>query len=108
MACSVKFHRNRKTVGCTIGLHPGLFIGAYGRDAAEALHAAAHVASEMDAVLKRNPELAAIVPPQATAAFRAISIASRAVKSGMTMDEVADRTGVATARVVKRLLSSIF
>lgn len=109
MPCSVKFSRNgKRLVSCTIGLHPGMYVGAYGRDPADALHAAASVAAQMDAVIKRNPELAAIIPPQATAAFAAISLASKAVKSGMPIEQVAATAGVQAARAVKKLLRTIF
>ena len=82
-------------------------IGATSDDAAAALHAASGLASDLSKVMEAHPELAALVPPQATAALKAIRIASWAAKNGK-LPEVAKQIGPVAVKAVTSVLRSIF
>jgi hypothetical protein len=107
MAC-VKFSRSSHgTVGCTVGLAPHVFVGAYGEDPADALHRASGIAAELSKVLKDTPALAMLRPPQVTAAMKAIEAASAIAKTGGKPDDIAKAVGPAAASIVTTLLRSV-
>jgi len=81
-------------------------IGAASDDKVSALNAATGLASDLMRVVEAHPELSALLPPQATAALKALRIAAAAARAG----KLADVANVAPAAVkaVKRILSDIF
>jgi hypothetical protein len=81
-------------------------IGASSDDAVSALHAASGLAHELSATMAAHPELAVLIPPQATAALKAIRIASWAAKNGRLPDVAAKLAPVAVA-TVKSILRNI-
>jgi hypothetical protein len=110
MALSIVMH-GRNAAGlhqCTVGLAPGLYVGAFGDDAADALFHASGVSSQMQDVIAKNPALAAVIPPQALMALKAVNAAAWAVKHGHDIETVATQVGPVAAGVVKSLLSSFF
>lgn len=68
-------YEGRVTIGA-------ISVGAEAATPAQALNAATGVANQLLAVVEANPELAALMPPQAKAAIQAIKIASWAAKNG--------------------------
>lgn len=84
----------------------GIAIGAESDDPESALHAASGLAHELSTVMAAHPELAALMPPQAVLALKAIRIASWAAKNGQLQDVAKKLTPVA-ASVVKNVLRSI-
>ena len=107
---SITMHRHPTSGlhGCTVGLAPGLFVGAYGDDAAQALFAASGVSSQMQDVIAKNPALAAVIPPQAIMALKAVNAAAWAVHHGHDIETVASAVGPAAAGGVASLLKGIF
>ena len=94
-------------VGCTVGLAPHVYVGAYGEDAAEALSAAGALAAQLQAIVDKNPEVAAALAlvPGGAAAFGALAAASELYKSGASVKDVQKSVGPVAAKIVKRLLS---
>lgn len=82
-------------------------IGASSDDPANALHAAAGLAHDLTNAMEKHPELQALLPPQATAALKAIRIASWAAKEGK-LPEVAKTLGPTAVNTVKSILRSVF
>src|SRR4051812_5428469 len=80
-------------------------IGANGDEAVDALASAAALAHELSDTMAKHPELAALMPPQAVAALKAIRLASMAAQSGQ-LQQVAKLAPTA-ARVVTSVLRSI-
>lgn len=109
MPASVRFHRNREhdTIGCTIGLAPHVYVGAYSTSKEDALHQAASLAAEMKAALDNHPELRAALSilPGGSAALTAIASASELVKAGGTVADIARNVGPQVARTVGKILS---
>ena len=108
MSSVVKFTRSPYgTVGCTIGLAPHVYVGAYGDDAAGALSQAGELAAQLQTLVDQNPALAAAVAlvPGGAAAFGAIAAASRLYKSGLSSNDVVKMVGPTAAKVVKGILS---
>jgi len=108
MPSVVKFSRSAHgTVGCTVGLAPHVYVGAYGTDKADALSRAGELAAQLQAMVDSSPELQAalMVVPGGAAAFKAIAAASALYKSGLSTRDVADVVGPTAASVVKGLLS---
>ena len=108
MAC-LKFSRSGEhgSVGCTIGLAPHVFVGAYGTDPLDALHRASGIAKEMDAILKEHPELA-LIPgvSQVATAMKAINGASDILKKGGDVSDIAKAIGPSTANALTSILRS--
>lgn len=105
MAASIQFHRSPQgLVGCTVGLAPGLFVGAFGVDLLDALHSAAHVASKMVDTVQASPELMALMPPGVGLAMKAISVASAAAKQGHSLRQVAAAHGPKVAALVANIV----
>jgi hypothetical protein len=105
-AC-VKFSRSAHgTVGCTVGIAPNLYVGAYGDSAAEALSKAGEIAAQVQSRIDEDPELAAVLSavPGGAAAFRAIAAASALYHSGADAHEVMRHLGPTAAKVVKSIL----
>jgi len=94
------------TVGCTLGLAPHLYVGAYGENAAAALTQAGELAAQLQERLDSDPELAAALssPSGNAAAYRALSRASAMYYAGAQPADVERNVGPAAARVVSRLL----
>lgn len=109
MSSSVRFHRDAAhgTVGCTIGVAPHVYVGAYGESAADALSRAGELAAQIQAVVDKNPEVAAALAlvPGGAVAFGALAAASRLYHSGLTAKEVTAAVGPVAAKVVKGILS---
>lgn len=105
----IKMHRSRRhgSVGCTIGIAPHVYVGAYSDDAADALHKAADLASRLDQLMKDHPGVASAlnVIPGGGAALKAISIASKAMQYGHTVEHVVSTYGPKVANTVKKILS---
>lgn len=99
-------HPEYGTVGCTIGLAPDVYIGAFGQDATDALHKAADLAAQMNALAKAHPEIASALQaiPGAGTAFAAISAASKALKYGHDIEHVVSNYGPKVAHVVSKIL----
>jgi hypothetical protein len=81
----------------------GMYVGATGDDAAEALHKASGLAHELARQLAAHPELKALMPPQVQLALKAIKVAAWAARTGK-LDEVARHLAPQAARVVARVL----
>lgn len=109
MPVCIKFHRNRDhgTVGCTVGLAPHVYVGAYGSDTADALHQAATLAAQLKATIDSHPELkgALALMPGGSAALTAIATASSLLSDGGSLNDVAKQVGPRVANVVKGILS---
>src|SRR5262245_41665206 len=107
MAC-VRFGRSEKygTTECKIGLAPHVYVGAFGAYPVDALHRASSIAKELDDIIKKNPELAAVIPPQVTIALRAVNAASDLLKKGGTIDDIAKAIGPNTASAITSMLRS--
>lgn len=89
-----------------IPLHPGAVYGggrvvamAKGGDRAEALGKAAAIAKK----IAENPIVAAILPPQAGVAIKAISVMSKAAKAGHLDDAIKKFAGPGLKRLGKVL-----
>lgn len=96
------------SVGCTVGLAPHLYVGAYGDTAADALSQAGHLASQLQQLAKEHPEVATALNlvPGGAVAMQAISVAAKLYDNpGTSVKEVADKVGPAVATVVKGILS---
>jgi len=83
----------------------GVVVGADSDSAAQSLNAAVGLGRTLVNVLEQNPELKALMPPQAQAALKAIQIASWAAKNG-ELQKVAKKLPAA-ARTVANVLRSI-
>jgi hypothetical protein len=109
MPVVIKLHRSprHESVGCTVGLAPHVYVGAYGDDAADALHKAAAIAQKLQDTLNAHPEMAAALSlvPGVGQAFMAISVASKALKYGDTAADVAKKYGPQVAHVASKILS---
>jgi hypothetical protein len=108
MPSCVKFERSSHgTIGCTIGLAPHVYVGAFGASAADALSKAGELAAGLQALVNEHPELqqAISLVPGGTAAFTAISTAAKLLDSGGSLKEVAHRIGPVAAKVVHGILS---
>lgn len=81
-------------------------IGAASDDKLSALNAATGLAADLVKTIEAHPELSVLLPPQATAALKAIRIAASAARAG----RLADVANVAPAAVqaVRSILKSIF
>lgn len=90
---------------CTVNIGD-IHIGASSDDAVSALHAAAGLAHDLSKAMEAHPEMAALLPPQATMALKAIRIASWAAKNGK-LPEVAKKIGPVAVSAVKSVLRSI-
>lgn len=104
----VKFHRSQLgTVGCTVGLAPHLYVGAYGETAADALSQAGQLAAQLQTLADQHPEVAqalALVPGGALA-LKGISAAAALYHSGASAADVAKAIGPKVANVVSSILS---
>lgn len=106
-AC-VKFARAPSgAIGCTVGLAPHVYVGAYGQDAADALSQAGALAAQLQSIVDSNPEVASALAlvPGGAAAFGALAAASELYKSGASAKDVQKAVGPTAAKIVKRLLS---
>lgn len=83
----------------------GIVVGAESNSAAQSLNAAVGLGRQLVNVLEANPELKALMPPQAQAALKAIQIATWAAKSG-ELKKVAKQLPAA-AKTVAAVLRSI-
>lgn len=81
-------------------------IGAASDDPAAALNAASGLASDLTRALSSHPELAALLPPQATMALKAIRIAAWTARHGRLPEGVA-ALGPTAVKTVKSLLRSV-
>lgn len=109
MATSVRFHRNNNhgTIGCTIGVAPHMYVGAYGDSKADALAQAANLAAQLKATVEAHPELQAALAllPGGSAALTAIAHASDIVKFGGSAADIAKNVGPQVAKTVAKILS---
>ncbi len=104
---NVKFHKSRYgSIGCTVGLAPHVYVGAYGADAPEALAKAGALAAELQNLVDGHPELQAAVAlvPGGAVALKAISAASALYGSGASLKDVQAAIGPKVASVVKSIL----
>lgn len=104
MPINIKMYRVDGGYQCTVDLGD-VHIGAASEDAASALHAAAGLAHDLSTAMANHPEMAALLPPQATAALKAIRLASWAVKNGRIPEAVA-KIGPKAVSAVKSVLRS--
>jgi hypothetical protein len=81
-------------------------IGAASDDKLSALNAATGLASDLMKVVEAHPELSLLLPPQATAALKAIRIAANAARMGRLADVA--NTVPAAAKAVRSILANIF
>ena len=106
---SVRFHRNSTygSVGCTVGVAPHLYVGAYGEDAADALSRAGALAAELQDLMDQNKEVAAALQavPYLGTALRAVSAAAALYKSGASAKQVTAAVGPTAASVVRKILA---
>lgn len=109
MPASIRFHTSPEygTVGCTVGIASDLYVGAYGEDAAEALHKAADMAATVSKFVEQHPELRAAlsIVPGSGLALTALSSASKALKYGVPAAHIAAKYGPKVAKVASKLLS---
>jgi hypothetical protein len=107
MPISIGFHRNRDygTVGCTIGLAPHVYVGAYGEDKADALHQAAGYAAGLKSLIDENPELRALMAtnPYGIAALAVIENASDILKAGGSYRDIHKQLGPTAAGVMRSI-----
>lgn len=107
MPISIGFHRNREygTVGCTIGLAPHLYVGAYGEDKADSMTQAAKFAQGAKKTLDDNPELKAMMMsnPYGIAALAIIENSGEIMKQGGTANQVANAYGPAAASLMRAI-----
>jgi uncharacterized protein YdhG (YjbR/CyaY superfamily) len=110
---SVRFHRiaEHGTVGCTVAFTPDVYIGAVGADAPDALHKAADLASQLQKLAAKHPELQEAISliPGGALAFKGLSAASEILKNAPSIahgvEQVATKIGPAVADVAKSILS---
>jgi hypothetical protein len=106
-AC-VRFSRSTYgTVGCTVGVAPHLFVGAYGESTADALSKAGAIAAELQKRIDDDPALAVALQaiPGGAAAFKAIAAAAALYHSGASARDVVSMVGPVANNVVKSILS---
>lgn len=104
----VKFHKSSLgTVGCTVGLAPHLFVGAYGASPADALSQAGMLAAQLQALADQHPEVSQAIAlvPGGSLALKSISAAAALYHSGASVKDVTDAIGPKVANVVKGILS---
>jgi hypothetical protein len=108
MAASFRMTRHPTgSIGCTVGLAPHLFVGAYARTAPDALSQAGAAAAQIIQLAKENPEVAAALKliPGGEAAMTAIAVAAKLFNTpGVTKQEVANTVGTKVAKVVDDIL----
>ena len=111
MPLLIRFSKNPEhgSVGCTIGLAPWATVGASGTDGADALHKAADMATALQSVINANPALAAglSILPGGFMGLQALSLASKVLKNGGTVDDVHQQVGPNAANVVATILKGI-
>ena len=107
MAASFRFHRHKLgAIGCTVGIAPHIFVGAYGEDKVSALAGATQVAAQLKQTLQDHPELQALMntTPYGAAALYAINHSAEIIKAGGDVADVAAKVGPQAAGVVGALL----
>jgi hypothetical protein len=116
----VKFHRcpQHGSVGCTIGIAPHVYVGAYGFNPLDALKSAAGAAGGLVDALNSNPALStaltAVYPPAGIALKMLASgsaAAQQAMKQGASPQQavqaVAETHGPRTAGLLTSLLEAL-
>lgn len=81
-------------------------IGAVSDNPIAALNAASGLALDLTRAMEANPALAMLLPPQATAALKAIRIAALAARTGR-IPEVVRTLGPTAVNTVKSILRSV-
>jgi len=81
-------------------------IGAASDDKVSALNAATGLATDLVRTIEAHPELSLLLPPQATAALRAVRIAAAAARAGKLAD--AAKIAPAAVNAVRSILKNIF
>ena len=108
MPRSFQFRRHPSgSIGCTIGLTPGVFVGAYsGSSKADALSKAGALASELLRLQASSPEVAAAFKliPGGADAMSAIATAAKIFDSGGSKQDVEENIGTKAAKVVSDIL----
>jgi hypothetical protein len=92
---------------CTVHPAPGVYIGAVGDDASQALHSAAGLAEKLSEALSEHPELRALMPPQVQLALKTVRIAAWAARNGH-LEDVAKKLGPKAAHTIARVLKAVF
>jgi len=95
-------------VGCTVGLAPHLFVGAYGASQADALSQAGALAAQIQNLADQHPEVAAAIKlvPGGAPALMAISTAAALYNNpNISAKAVISEVGPKVASVVKSILS---
>lgn len=109
MPKSVQFRRlGSGVVGCTVGLAPHLFVGAYGASQADALSQAGALAAQIQNLADQHPEVAAAIKlvPGGAPALMAISTAAALYNNPkLSAKDVVNEVGPKVANVVKSILS---
>jgi len=99
-------HLRHGGVGCNVVMGD-ISVGVASDTAEGALHAASGIARSLAAQLRAHPELEALLPPQVTGAVHAIHLASKIIKHGGSVADVAEKVGPVAAKTVNRILRSI-
>lgn len=99
-------HLRQGGVGCNVVMGD-ISVGVASDSAEGALHAASGLARSLAAQLQAHPELQALLPPQVTGAIHAIHLASKVLKHGGTVEDIAEKVGPVAAKTVTRILRSI-
>jgi len=120
MPTIVKFHRSRRhgSVGCTIGIAPHVYVGAFGFNPLDALQQAASAAGGLVDTVNKNPLLQTaltLVAPGSAQALQMLASASatanKAAASGASTQQavqaVADTHGPATAGLLSSLIKAL-
>lgn len=101
----IKLRRVEDGYDCLISVGD-VSIGAASDDAASALNAASGLALDLTKAMEAHPELAMLLPPQATAALKAIRIAAWAARNGK-LPAIAATLGPTAVRTVQSILRSV-
>jgi hypothetical protein len=95
-------------IGCTVGMGNAVYVGSFGGDMLDALHAGATVASALQQQMKTNPALAAVLPPGTGVALQAITAASAATKAGATPQQAAAAAAAKHGAPAGDIVSDLF
>ncbi len=120
MPAIVKFHRDphHGSVGCTIGIAPHVYVGAFGFNPLDALRSAASAASGMISTINNNPLLQtalSVALPGSAQALQMLSAASSTANQVMSkgaspqqaVQAVAEVHGPHTAGLLSSLLEAL-
>lgn len=107
-ATRFRMSRRPNGIGCTIGLTPGLYVGATGSTPADALSQAGHLAAQLLQLAKDHPEVGAAMKlvPGGAEAMAAMAIAAKLYDTpGVSKQQVQEAVGGKIAKVVESIIN---